>query len=661
MSEHTTQERTIPRRVLVVEDDAGLRSLIMRTLSKVGIEAVGAASGAEAIECLSADPCHVLLLDQKLPDMSGREIVTTLAGRGLHVNFVMMTGQGDERLAVDMMKLGAADYLIKDIDMMERLPSVMERVFRGIETERSLHVAEEALRESEQRFRSLFQNVPSVAVQGYALDGTVLYWNHASELLYGYSEQEAIGNNLLDLIIPTEMRAQVAASLQTMSETRSPIPTTEVQLVRKDGVKVDVESSHVVVQVPGHEPELFCIDVDLTGRKQAEEARESLQTQLNQAQKMESVGRLAGGVAHDFNNMLGVILGFTELSLDSVPQGHPLHEGLMEIRKAAERSADLTRQLLAFARKQTITPKVLDLNETVEGMLKMLRRLIGENIVLTWRPCREVSLLKVDPSQIDQLLVNLCVNACDAIEGTGEIHIETTVVSFDKDICDQHAGYLPGDFMCMAVSDTGCGMDAETMKYIFEPFFTTKNVGEGTGLGLATVYGIVRQNNGFVDVYSEKGSGTTFKIYLPRHMPQSVPVSTSLEAPKPMERGHATILLVEDDPALLNMTRAMLARQGYTILPASTPSEAVDLAKQHPGEIHLLMTDIIMPDMNGRDLAKVLMPIRPRLKRLFMSGYTAEVIANHGILDEGVRFIQKPFSMKDLAAKLREVLEDSGR
>ena len=661
MSEHTTMERALPRRVLVVEDDAGLQALIMRALSKAGMDVVGAASGAEAIECLSKDPRQLLLLDQQLPDMSGREIVTTLAGRGIHVYFVMMTGQGDERLAVDMMKLGAADYMLKDMDLIDRIPSVMERVFRGIETERSLHVAEEALRESEQRFRSLFQSVPSVAVQGYALDGTVRYWNHASELLYGYSAQEAIGNNLLDLLIPAEMREAVSESLRTMLETMSPIPTAEVQLVRKDGVKVEVESSHVVVQVPGHEPELFCIDVDLTGRKRAEEARESLQNQLNQAQKMESVGRLAGGVAHDFNNMLGVILGFTELSLDSVPQGHPLHDGLMEIRKAAERSADLTRQLLAFARKQTITPKVLDLNETVEGMLKMLRRLIGENIVLTWRPCREVSLLKVDPSQIDQILVNLCVNSCDAIEGTGEINIETTVVSFDKEIGDQHAGYLPGDFVCIWVSDSGCGMDAETLKYIFEPFFTTKNVGEGTGLGLATVYGIVRQNNGFIDVDSVKGRGTTFKIFLPRHVPQSVPLPKLVEVSKPLEQGHATVLLVEDDPALLNMTRAMLVRQGYTVLPAATPSEAFQLAKQHSGEIHLLMTDIIMPDMNGRDLAKALMPIRPRLKRLFMSGYTAEVIAHHGILDEGVRFIQKPFSMKELEAKLREVLGEGGR
>ena len=661
MSGQRKEEGHLPRRVLVVEDDAGLRNLILRALGKVGMEAVGAASGAEAIERLSADPAQVLLLDQKLPDMSGREIVTSLAGRGVHVYFVMMTGQGDERLAVDMMRLGAADYMLKDTDLIDRLPGVMDRVFRGIETERSLHVAEEALRESEQRFRSLFQNVPSVAVQGYALDGTVRYWNHASELLYGFSEQEAIGRNLLDLIIPAEMRTQVEESLRTMAETRSPIPSEEVQLVRKDGEKVEVESSHVVVQIPGRDPELFCIDVDLTGRKRAEEARESLQNQLNQAQKMESVGRLAGGVAHDFNNMLGVILGFTELSLDSVPPGHPLHDGLMEIRKAAERSADLTRQLLAFARKQTITPKVLDLNETVEGMLKMLRRLIGENITLTWRPCREVTLLKVDPSQIDQILVNLCVNSCDAIEGNGEVHIETSVVSFGKDVCAQHAGFLPGDFVCMQVGDTGCGMDSETMKYIFEPFFTTKKVGEGTGLGLATVYGIVRQNNGFLDVDSEKGRGTTFRIYLPRHVPAAVPAAPRPEVQPTPASGHATVLLVEDDAALLNMTRAMLVRQGYTVLPASTTAEALQLAKQHPGEIHLLMTDIVMPDMNGRDLAKTLMPIRPHLKRLFMSGYTAEVIAHHGVLDEGVRFIQKPFSMKDLVAKLRDVLEESGR
>jgi PAS domain S-box-containing protein len=393
----------------------------------------------------------------------------------------------------------------------------------------------------------------------------------------------------------------------------------------------------------------------LEERKRADAEREILQSQLNQAQKMESVGRLAGGVAHDFNNMLGVILGHTELALMKADPVQPLCSDLQEIRNAAERSAKLVRQLLAFARKETIAPKVLDLNETVEGMLTMLGRLIGEDIELAWLPGLRLWPVKMDPSQIDQILANLCVNARDAIGGVGKVTIETSNAVFDETNCAIHAGYFPGEFVLLAVSDDGCGMAKETQDNIFEPFFTTKEVGKGTGLGLATVFGIVKQNNGFIDVYSEPGQGTTFKIYLPRHSESACAPKSA--APEPVRRGHETILLVEDEAEILELGRMMLESFGYSVLAASTPGEAINCADEHAGEIDLLMTDVVMPGMNGRELAKKLMASCPNLTCLFMSGYTADVIAHRGVLDEGVHFIQKPFSMQQLSTKVRETLD----
>ena len=384
--------------------------------------------------------------------------------------------------------------------------------------------------------------------------------------------------------------------------------------------------------------------------------RKALEDRLRQAQKMESVGRLAGGVAHDFNNMLGVILGFVELTLDKVDAAHPIHNDLLEIREAAKRSAGLTRQLLAFASLQPAAPKLLDLNEILEGMLQMLRRLIGEDINLIWM--RGVGLwpVKMDPSQIDQILVNLCVNARDAISGPGNVTIETRAATFDKAFCAEHPEFIPGDYASLSVSDDGCGMDKETLANIFEPFFTTKGLIDGPGLGLSTIYGIVKQNNGFIDVHSEPGVGTTFNIYLPRH-PVPTVSATVPASPEPLKHGLETILLVEDEPAVLKVTEMMLAHIGYTVLAVNTPDKAFRIAEAYAGNIALLITDVVMPEMNGKDLAMKLQSRYPRLKRLFMSGYMADIIAPDDVLEEGVHFIQKPFTIKGLAATVREVLE----
>jgi len=396
----------------------------------------------------------------------------------------------------------------------------------------------------------------------------------------------------------------------------------------------------------------------INDRNQAEEEKAKLESQLLQAQKMESVGRLAGGVAHDFNNMLTVIIGQAELGLMKIGPSDPLAGNFAEIIAMAERSAELIRQLLAFARKQTVAPKVLDLNVTVTATLKMLQRLIGENIRLVWQPAPDLGRILMDPTQLDQVLANLCVNARDAIEDTGMISIETENRTIDSDFRNTFLDSAPGEYVRLSVRDNGRGMDKEIISQIFEPFFTTKEMGKGTGLGLSTVYGIVKQNNGFVDVCSEPEHGTVFSIYLPRYdgkCSQVLPGGFAV----PVPRGQETILVVEDETSILDIVSIMLKGQGYSVLAASTPGEAIKLAREFDGEIQLLMTDVVMPEMNGRDLAKNLLSMYPHLKRLFMSGYTANVIAHHGVLDEGVHFIQKPFSLPAMAAKVREVLDSA--
>jgi two-component system, cell cycle sensor histidine kinase and response regulator CckA len=400
---------------------------------------------------------------------------------------------------------------------------------------------------------------------------------------------------------------------------------------------------------------LFGFFSDITERKQAAAEHQKLQAELIQAQKMESVGRLAGGVAHDFNNMLGVILGYTEIALQQVDPAQALYDDLTDIHTAAMRSADLTRQLLAFARKQTITPKVLDLNETLSGMHKMLLRLIGEDVELLWIPGKDLWAVKMDPSQIDQILANLCLNARDAIVDIGKVTIETRNITLDERFTASHSGVQPGDYVLLAVRDTGRGMDQETLDHIYEPFFTTKTLGKGTGLGLATVYGIVNQNNGFIIADSKPGQGTVFTIYFPRYMDKAErPAETALVPVSPSTS--KTILLVEDELAILKMTTKMLERLDYTVLAAGTPTEAFQLVKDFSSPIHLLLTDLVMPEMNGRDLAQKVLAIRPELKCLFMSGYTANVITSQEMFNGDAHFIQKPFSNAELAAKVREAL-----
>jgi len=515
-------------------------------------------------------------------------------------------------------------------------------------TERKL--TEQSLRESETRFKALH----NASFGGIVIHdkGVILECNEGLSEMTGYSESELIGMDGL-LLISEESRQSVMDNIIAGYE----LPYEAIGL-RKNGDKFPMQLEARSVPYKGKSVRTVEFR-DITDQKLAEAEREQLQIKLVQAQKMEAVGRLAGGVAHDFNNMLSIILGNSEIVLEDIERGNPLIQNINEIQKAGQRSSDLTRQLLAFARKQTISPRILDLNVTIEGMLKMLRRLIGEDINLSWRPKIGLWHTRIDPSQVDQILANLCINARDAIQNVGKLTIETDNIHLDDQYYQQNVDFKPGDYVVLLVSDNGCGMDEETVDNLFEPFFTTKDVGEGTGLGMATVYGIVRQNNGFINVHSELGKGAIFKIYLPKETQKHDNGVQKISEKKNL-KGDETILLVEDEKAILNTTKMMLERLGYTVLAALSPDEALEIAQKsiHDG-IHLLLTDVVMPKMNGRDLSKELTKLIPNLKCLFMSGYTANIVAHHGVLDEGLNFINKPYSKQELSLKLREILDES--
>ncbi len=498
--------------------------------------------------------------------------------------------------------------------------------------------------------QTILDNLPIGLAVNMIDDGQAIYFNKKLEQIYGWPGElikdiEKFFHKVYpDPAYRKKIMTRVLADIASGDPEK--MVWDGVEITRQDGEKRVISAKNIPLQ----EQNLMISTVqDVT-----ENTR--LQNQLLQARKMESVGRLAGGIAHDFNNMLGVILGHAEFTLEKIGENHGLSAGLKEIQIAAQRSADLTKQLLTFARKQIISPRPLNLNDTVEIMLNMLRRLIGEDIDLVWKPAAHTWPVKMDPIQIDQILVNLCINARDAIADIGRIAIATGKKTFDEAYCRRNAGFIPGDYALLSVSDNGCGMDKETLKNLFEPFFTTKEVGQGTGLGLATVYGIVKQNNGFINVYSEPGRGSTFNIYLPR-LAIAEEHSSDIPTAKTASGGTETILVVEDESAVLKMTRMMLEQKGYSVLSAATPAEALEKVKTHSGAIDLLLSDVVLPGMSGRDLAGQIAGLNPGIRVLFMSGYTADVIAHQGVLDGGVAFIQKPLSLSDLAEQVRAALD----
>ena len=515
------------------------------------------------------------------------------------------------------------------------------------------HLAQEALKRQSALINSLLDSDPDI-VFFKNTEGVYLGCNPAFVEFVGRTKNEIVGKTDYDLFDKQVADSFRENDLQMLAE-RKPRHNEE-WVTYPDGRKALLDTLKTHYWGPdGELIGVLGISRDITERKQAEELQVKLQDQLNQAQKMESVGRLAGGVAHDFNNLLMCTMGYAQLCLDTLPGDHPVRGYLNAIVSTSQRSADLTRQLLAFARKQTIEPKVLDLNDAMAGMLKLLCRLIGEDINLILMPGAGLWPVKLDPSQIDQILANLCVNARDAIAGVGKVTLATANVMIDQAFCANHAGFVPGAYVLLTVSDDGCGMDEAVLANIFEPFFTTKDVDKGTGLGLATVYGIVKQNGGFIYVDSEPGKGTTFKIYVPRFVGDAPKAAAASTGEVPRGRGE-TVLMVEDEKSLRETCELFLEALGYKVLVADTPTAALGMAAQHKHDIHLLFTDVIMPGMNGLELAEKLQAVKPGLKVLFMSGYTADVIFNRKVPDEGLHYIQKPFSRDNLARKVREVL-----
>ena len=513
--------------------------------------------------------------------------------------------------------------------------------------------AEEALRESEAKYRRLHETMMDAFVR-IDMTGNIQEANRAYQGLLGYSEEELLQKTYEDLT-PEKWHALEAGIIAEEVLVNGHSRVYEKEYRRKDGTIFPVELRTFLLRDDMGQPiGMWAIVHDITERKRVEEEKARLESQLRQAQKMESVGRLAGGVAHDFNNMLSVILGYAELIKTRLPVGDPHLKDVLAIEKAAGHSRDITRQLLAFSRKQIIEPRLMDLNDQITSSQNTLSRLIGEDIDLSFYPEKDLQRIHFDPTQVDQILVNLVVNARDAMPDGGRLTIETANIRLDTAYCLKHLGFKPGDYVLLAVSDDGVGMDKELQSHLFEPFFTTKEVGKGTGLGLATVYGMVKQNGGFINVYSEPGQGTTFKIYIPSVGEEEIRTEEIEEAE--VAYGSGKVLLVEDEEMVREIAKEILEEIGYTVLVAETPQDALSLCENKDIHIDLLLTDVVMPGMSGVELKKKIEVIRPGIKVLFMSGYTSNVIANRGVLEKGVHFIQKPFRMKDLARKVREAI-----
>jgi PAS domain S-box-containing protein len=509
------------------------------------------------------------------------------------------------------------------------------------------HAAALALAESERRHRAIFdESIAAIFLLGPG--GRFVDANPAGLALLGYTRDELRALTVADVdadpeSVPTR-RAKLLADRRLVAH--------EHRVRRKDGrVLTVLDNTSVLAHGPDAETRAIATLLDITEHKHAEAERERLHEALDEARRLESVGRLAGGVAHDYNNMLGVILGSATAAIDLLEEGHPAREELEEVRKAATRSADLTRQLLGFARRQPARPEVLDLDERVAAALKMLARVVREDVRVLYSPGVDVPHVRIDPAQLDQILVNLAANARDAIAGTGTLRVETSRATIEAEV---PGGPRPGTYAVVRVRDDGAGMSEDVRAHAFEPFFTTKGVGRGTGLGLATVHGIVKQNGGEVSLESAPGRGTVVTIHLPAQA--RAPRSAKALAAPP-RGGAEVVLLVEDEPAVLRLVERTLRRLGYTVLAAPSPWEATRLAEEHDGPIDLLLTDVIMPGTSGRELARTLLATRPAMRTLFMSGYPAEEMSREGLIAEGAELVQKPFTVETLYASVRRALD----
>jgi len=643
-------------RILVVDDMEDDALLVLRELERGGAEIEWErVDNASALrEALARRPWDLVLSDWSMPGFSAFGALLVLKESGLDLPFIMVSGTVDEESVVTALHAGAHDFVSKD--KLNRLNPAVVRELRERDGRAARKRAEEELRKGAERYRLLFKSSP-LPMFVYGIESLkVLAVNDMAMRHYGYCREEFEALTVSDIHAPEDAVALVERDAYLASLDGG----TLWRHRKKDGSIISVEETVNEVDFEGT-PARLVLANDVTKRLRAEESLRKTEHQLRQAQKMEAIGNLAGGVAHDFNNLLSVILSYSTMLAEDMTPSDPRRADLEEIQAAGKRAVDLTRQLLAFSRQQIMQPKVVSLNDIVAGMERMMRRLLGADIELTVLPAVGLGNTKVDPGQMEQIVMNLAVNARDAMPKGGKLTVETGNIELDERYAAQHLGAVPGPHIMLAVTDTGTGMDAATQARMFEPFFTTKETGKGTGLGLATVFGIVRQSGGSIWVYSELGRGTTFKLYFPRTVSAiDVNVRESL-APKGIPLGGAeTILLVEDEESVRVLARSVLRRLGYHVIEAQNSGDALLICEQHTAVIDLLLTDVVMPRMSGRQLSERLRPLRPSMKVLYMSGYTDNSIVHHGVLDSGVAFLQKPITPDALARKVREVLDTDG-
>jgi PAS domain S-box-containing protein len=629
-------------RILLIEDDSATAQSIWDMLKGSPdctfqmVRAKSLQSGSPKL----ASEVDALLLDLHAPDCRVLSGVPKILSQFNSLPIIALIPQGMETLGKQALDAGAAEYLLKET----LSPELLQRALRyAIERKR----AESAARQCEGRFDDLFENAKDILFT-LDLEGRITSLNKSAEEVMGWSRSEALQRNIKSLVAPEHFGLCGQMMRRILNE--EPLQHFEISMLRKDGRRALLEASARLIRSNGKKEGVQGIARDVTERRQ-------LENMVRQSQKLEAIGRLSGGLAHDFNNLLCVISGHAEMLSERLKPASTALKSVNQIKKATDSAASLTRQLLAFGRKQVFHPQTLDLNAIVVESEKLLGRLIGEHIEFFTALDPTLGKVLVDPVQIEQVLVNLILNARDAMPKGGKLTIETSNIDLEEENESKSSLIPAGNYVMFAITDTGCGMDDETQSRIFEPFYTTKELGKGTGLGLATVYGIVKQSGGFIWVYSEHGRGTTFKVYLPR-------VENSVTALRPSDRhvdackGTETVLLVEDAEPLRALIREFLKLGGYTVLEAENGKEAIRIAGAFGGPIHLLLTDVVMPRMGGQQLAGQLMSIRPATKVLYMSGYPNEGIAHSGILSAGVVLLEKPFTREILTRRVRQVLDD---
>jgi two-component system cell cycle sensor histidine kinase/response regulator CckA len=637
-----------PSRLLLVEDQPDFAAVVSTMLGSADRhwDIQRSERLSQALEHLTAGGIEAVLLDLMLPDAKGFEAVDAVVRSCPDAAVVVMTSY-DRTMAAEALQRGAQDYIIKG----EVTPSLLSRSLTYAVSRKR---AELALRRSDARFRAAVEgSLDAVGILcavrdegGGVTDFVVTDINRNAERLLGRRRDEVVSRRLSELWPLPSLHPFIERSVEVMTANQALEEELSVTLPGASGRWIH----HQIVPL---EDGVAIAVRDTTARHEAEAGLHRREEQVRQSQKMEAIGRLAGGVAHDFNNLLTVIRGHGELMLRKMGGDHPLRRNLQEMGLAAERASALTHQLLAFSRKQVLQPRTLDLGEVVDRMSTLLQRLIGEDVQLVTRRLEALGSVRADPAQMEQVIVNLAVNGRDAMPRGGVLDIELGNVDVDETYASGHPGMVPGRYVVLSVTDTGHGMDADTKALIFEPFFTTKEAGKGTGLGLATVYGIVKQSDGFISVYSEPGRGTTFKMYLPRVDQPPEPLVVRREPA--VVHGTETVLLVEDEDALRALLRELLESFGYSVLEAGLGADALRVAREHPGAIHVLLSDLVMPQMTGRELAERLTRLRPETKVLFMSGYAAGA-APHQEIPGGAAYIEKPFTADAVAGAIRALL-----